>query len=54
MNQEITCPKCSHTFALDQALNREIEFQLRAELSDEFKRKKLIYANNSPKRQRES
>ena len=29
MNQAITCPKCSHKFALDQALNREIELQLR-------------------------
>src|SRR6184192_2432898 len=35
----ITCPKCSHKFALDQALNREIELYLRAELSEEFSRK---------------
>ncbi len=39
MNQKITCPKCSHKFALDQALNREIELQMRAQLRDEFKRK---------------
>jgi len=39
MNQTITCPKCSHKFALDQALNREIELYLRAELSEEFNRK---------------
>ena len=39
MNQTITCPKCSHKFALDQALNREIELYLRAELSEEFSRK---------------
>ena len=39
MNQEITCPKCSYKFALDQALNREIELQVRTELSDEFKNK---------------
>src|SRR5204862_4674372 len=39
MNQEITCPKCSYKFALDQALNREIELQVRTELSDEFKKK---------------
>ena len=39
MNQTITCPKCSHKFALDQALNREIELHLRAELSEEFNRK---------------
>src|SRR6266487_4481645 len=39
MKQEITCPKCSYKFALDQALNREIELQIRTELSDEFKRK---------------
>ena len=39
MNQTITCPKCSHKFALDQALNREIELHLRAELSEEFSRK---------------
>lgn len=35
----ITCPKCSHKFALDQALNREIELHLRTELNDEFERK---------------
>jgi hypothetical protein len=35
----VTCPKCSHKFALDQALNREIELYLRAELSEEFSRK---------------
>jgi hypothetical protein len=40
MKQEITCPKCSHTFALDQALNREIELQVRRQLSDEFEKKK--------------
>ena len=39
MNQEITCPKCSYQFALDQALNREIELQMRKQLSDEFERK---------------
>src|SRR5438093_174738 len=35
----VTCPKCSYKFALDQALNREIELQVRTELSDEFKNK---------------
>src|SRR5437016_14201920 len=35
----VTCPKCSYKFALDQALNREIELQIRTELSDEFKKK---------------
>jgi hypothetical protein len=39
MNQEITCPQCSYKFALDQALNREIELQMRTQLSDEFKKK---------------
>src|SRR5438132_1816401 len=39
MKQEITCPKCAYKFALDQALNREIELQVRTELSDEFKKK---------------
>src|SRR5213076_1664075 len=39
MNQEITGPKCSYKFALDQALHREIELQVRTELSDEFKKK---------------
>ena len=39
MKQEITCPKCSHTFALDQALNREIELKVRRQLSDEFEKK---------------
>jgi len=33
----IACPKCSHKFALDQALNREIELQMREELGKEFK-----------------
>jgi hypothetical protein len=35
----VTCPKCLHKFALDQALNREIELYLRAELSEEFSRR---------------
>jgi hypothetical protein len=35
----VSCPKCSHKFALDQALNREIELQLRTELSTEFNKK---------------
>jgi hypothetical protein len=39
MNQEITCPKCLHKFALDEALNREIELQMRTQLSEEFERK---------------
>jgi hypothetical protein len=39
MNQEITCPKCSYKFALDKALNREIELQVRTQLSDEFQKK---------------
>ena len=39
MNQEITCPKCSYKFALDEALNRDIELQVRTQLSEEFKKK---------------
>jgi len=39
MNQEITCPKCSYKFALDEALNRDIELQVRKQLSEEFRRK---------------
>ena len=39
MNQEITCPKCSYKFALDEALNRDIELQVRKQLSEEFKKK---------------
>jgi hypothetical protein len=39
MKQEITCPKCSYKFALDEALNREIELQVRMQLSNEFKKK---------------
>jgi hypothetical protein len=39
MKQEITCPKCSYKFALDQALNREIALQMRKQLSEEFERK---------------
>jgi hypothetical protein len=35
----ITCPKCGHKFALDEALNREIELHMRTELNDEFERK---------------
>src|SRR5947208_16280662 len=39
MKQEITCPKCSYKFALDQALNREIELQVRTERREEVKKK---------------
>jgi hypothetical protein len=39
MNQTISCPKCGHKFALDEALNREIEWHVRTELNDEFKRR---------------
>src|SRR5437868_4884248 len=39
MNQEITCPKCSYKFPLDQARNRDIELQVRKQLSEEFKKK---------------
>ena len=39
MNQEITCPKCSYKFALDEVLNRDIELQVRQQLSEEFKKK---------------
>jgi hypothetical protein len=39
MKQEITCPKCSYKFALDEALNRDIELQVRTQLSEEFKKK---------------
>jgi len=35
----IPCPKCGHKFALDEALNREIELHVRTELNDEFERK---------------
>ncbi|HEY4281732.1 MAG TPA: DUF2130 domain-containing protein [Chthoniobacterales bacterium] len=35
----VGCPSCGHKFALDQALNREIELNLRTELNDEFERK---------------
>src|SRR4029077_20554100 len=35
----ITCPKCGHKFALNEALNREIELHVRTELNDEFERK---------------
>lgn len=39
MKQEITCPKCAHTFALDEAFNREIELELRQKLTAEFEKK---------------
>src|SRR5947208_456348 len=39
MKQEITCPKCSYKFALDEALNRDIELRVRTQLSEEFKKK---------------
>jgi hypothetical protein len=39
MKQEITCPKCSYKFALAEALNRDIELQVRKQLSEEFRRK---------------
>src|SRR5215468_6583838 len=35
----VACPKCGHKFALDEALNREIELHVRTELNDEFERK---------------
>src|SRR5689334_7775968 len=39
---DIACPKCGHKFALDEALNREIELQVRTELNDEFERKAVV------------
>ncbi len=39
MNQQITCPNCAHTFALDEAFNREIELDLRQKLTAEFEKK---------------
>jgi hypothetical protein len=39
MNQAITCPKCSYKFPLDEALNRDIELQIRAQLNAEFNAK---------------
>jgi hypothetical protein len=39
MKQQITCIKCSHIFALDQALSREIEMEMRQEISAEFEKK---------------
>jgi hypothetical protein len=39
MKHEITCPKCSYKFALDEALNRDLELEVREKLSDEFKQK---------------
>ena len=35
----VTCPKCSYKFALDEALNRDIELQVRRQLSEEFEEK---------------
>jgi hypothetical protein len=59
MNQEITCPKCSYKFALDQTLNREIELQVRTQLSEEFNRKeadlrKRLASEASEKAERDS
>lgn len=39
MKAEIICPKCSFEFALDQALNRELEVALRKTISAELERK---------------
>ena len=39
MKQEITCPKCSYKFALDEALNRDLELQVQRQLAEEFKKK---------------
>jgi uncharacterized Zn finger protein (UPF0148 family) len=39
MLHAVVCPKCSYKFALDEALNRDIELQVRKQLSDEFKKK---------------
>ena len=41
MTQQVTCPKCSHKFALDQAINRELELHVRAEIAEEFQTKEL-------------
>ena len=41
MTQQITCPKCSHKFALDEAINRELELHVRAEIAAEFRAKEL-------------
>jgi hypothetical protein len=41
MDQQITCPKCSHKFALDEAINRELELYVRAEISEEFRSKEI-------------
>src|SRR5450755_3169291 len=41
MPNEITCPKCSYSFPLDEALNRDLELQIRAELSENFRKKEL-------------
>lgn len=39
IKQQITCPKCSSTFALDEAFNRALELHLREQLSVEFTQK---------------
>ena len=39
MKQHITCPKCSYTFALDEALNHEMETEIRQEIGAEFEKK---------------
>jgi hypothetical protein len=43
MNKQITCPRCAHKFALDEAINRELELQVRAELSEEFRHKQTEF-----------
>ena len=39
IKQQITCPKCSSTFALDEAFNRALELHLREKLNVEFAQK---------------
>jgi hypothetical protein len=41
MKQKITCPKCAHTFQLDQAFNRVMEVEIRERISAEFEKKQV-------------
>lgn len=36
MKEEITCPKCFHAFAADEAVRRELEVELRKQISGEL------------------
>ncbi|MDX1684322.1 MAG: DUF2130 domain-containing protein [Saprospiraceae bacterium] len=44
-NQKITCPNCSHVFAVEDVINKELQARLQAELDKEKKQLQDLYSN---------